>query len=803
MKLDRFVLPFGHSRLVRSGKETDMSASGHNETSMKTTKSLLGILVITLGLTAQVQAQTFLTNGLVLYYPFNGNARDASGNWNDGTVEGATLTADRLGHANSAYYFNGTNSDILVPETIFGATNAAWTVSMWITFDSGPYEAFMDVFSKSCVNGEMGIVTKTNGVVVEIHTPSEDWIGASAQLLTNSTMHVVGVYQKGQSLSLYIDGVLRSSIPVPNDDLWAQALPVSSALGVYHYALGPYDRFRGTLDEFRVYTRALSASEVQQLYQYESAPGCVSPPAGLVGWWRLENNGGDDTLLNPGVVVGNPGFVPGEVGLAMNSPGARAGVVVSNSASLNFGPGADFCIEAWIRPVVASTSSGIMDIVDKRVTNPDLVHALGYVLSLADGRLAFQMCDSLSRTPLNVGPTGPDLRDGAWHHIAATIRRGAADGGTLYIDGVPALTFDPTGYAGSLATSEPLLIGLIPIYSIIDCDFRGGIDEVSVYARALSSAEVQAIHRAGSAGKCKLPVTQEPRPATATAAVVNGFVVGATITDGGFGYTNTPPVRIIGGGGSGAQALTVVSNGVVIAVNMLAAGSGYTSTPLLVIDPPFIPNPVLNIAPASFLTFSNLTLGGVYQLQQLVAWYWSNQPVTFTATNPLFTQVVMGLAGSGDYRLALSPAPGQAFATAQVVNGFVVGATVTSGGSGYVTAPAVTIVGGGGTNATAASHISGGVVTSITITDAGLGYANAPSVRIAPPPVAAVFPTVLPAMRVDSASLAPYNDYQIQFKQDLGATWTHWGLFSPTDVTNSQYILITNGVGFFRLQYAP
>ena len=97
--------------------------------------------------------------------------------------------------------------------------------------------------------------------------------------------------------------------------------------------------------------------------------------------------------------------------------------------------------------------------------------------------------------------------------------------------------------------------------------------------------------------------TSSPRGATATATVVNGFVVGATITDGGSGYTNTPAVKIIGGGGSGAQAVAVVSNGVVIAVNFLDAGSGYTSTPLVVIDPPFIPNPVLGIAPMSFLSF--------------------------------------------------------------------------------------------------------------------------------------------------------------------------------------------------------
>ena len=296
-----------------------------------------------------------------------------------------------------------------------------------------------------------------------------------------------------------------------------------------------------------------------------------------------------------------------------------------------------------------------------------------------------------------------------------------------------------------------------------------------------------------------------PGTATASAVLDNGFVVGANITDGGSGYTNTPTVQIIGGGGSGAQAVGVVSNGVVIALNIMDAGYGYTNAPLVVIDPPFIPNPVLGIAPMSLLAFSNLTVGGTYQLQQSWAWYWTNQPVSLTATNALYTQMVAGVVGTGDYRLALNPVPTQAFATPQVGNGFVVGATVTSGGSGYVTSPAVTIVGGGGTNATAVSQISGGVVTNISITDGGIGYTNTPTVEIAQPPAVAVSPTVLPLMRLDSASLAPYDNYQIQFTPDIGGTWGNWngGLFSPTNVTNSQYLFITNGTGFFRLQYVP
>jgi hypothetical protein len=302
-----------------------------------------------------------------------------------------------------------------------------------------------------------------------------------------------------------------------------------------------------------------------------------------------------------------------------------------------------------------------------------------------------------------------------------------------------------------------------------------------------------------------IPYTPSPHAAQGVAALTNGFLINVSITDGGFGYTNTPLVRFIGGGGSGAEAVAVVSNGVVIAVNVLDAGYGYTNAPVVVIEPPFILNPVLAIAPMSFLSFSNLTVGGTYQLQQSVAWYWTNQLVSFTATNSLYTQMFAGVWESGNIRLALNPVPSQAFATPQIVNGFVVGATVTSGGSGYVTSPAVSIVGGHGTNAGAISHISGGVVTSIAVTNAGYGYTNTPTIQIAPPPAAAVFPTVQPVMRVDSSSLAPYDNYQVQFKPDIMAPWINWdgGLFSPTDVTNSQFLFITNNAGFFRLQYVP
>jgi len=68
-----------------------------------------------------------------------------------------------------------------------------------------------------------------------------------------------------------------------------------------------------------------------------------------------------------------------------------------------------------------------------------------------------------------------------------------------------------------------------------------------------------------------------------------------------------------------------------------------------------------------------------------------------------------------------------------------------------------------------------------------------------------VLPTVFPVMRLDSADLAPYDNYQIQFMPALGGTWVNWsnGLFVPTAVTNSQFLFITNDTGVFQLQYMP
>lgn len=90
----------------------------------------LFLLLISYSLFAQVN----LTQGLVAYYPFNGNANDASGNNINAVTTNATLTTDRIGTSNSAYYFDGATSYIQLPySNLYNfAPQDSFSISVWV-----------------------------------------------------------------------------------------------------------------------------------------------------------------------------------------------------------------------------------------------------------------------------------------------------------------------------------------------------------------------------------------------------------------------------------------------------------------------------------------------------------------------------------------------------------------------------------------------------------------------------------------------------------------------------------------------
>lgn len=237
----------------------------------------------------------------------------------------------------------------------------------------------------------------------------------------------------------------------------------------------------------------------------DALPPCATPPVGIVGWWPAEQNGDDRAGNNSASLLNGVSFAGGQVGEAFFFDGADDRVMVPSTPALNFGPAQDFSIEAWIQPLVAITDFGVQSIVNKRYT-PNFLAAVGYEFHLVNGKLACQLADAPLTTLdfHSFESPGPDLRDGQWHHVALTVDRDSPTGGRLYVDGQVVMTFDPTVQPGDLSTTEPLRIGN-HADPALNSHFKGRVDEVSIYNRALSEGEIQAIHAAGSVGKCVLP----------------------------------------------------------------------------------------------------------------------------------------------------------------------------------------------------------------------------------------------------------------------------------------------------------
>lgn len=209
------------------------------------------------------------------------------------------------------------------------------------------------------------------------------------------------------------------------------------------------------------------------------------------------------------------------------------------------------------------------------------------------------------------------------------------------------------------------------------------------------------------------------------------------------------------------------------------------------LNPPVL---TIGISPMTHLTFSNLTEGVDYQLQRRFAWYWTNLPTSFTATNTEYSQLVTGVVQSADFRLAEISAPDQAFATAQVLNGSVIGVTITAGGSGYVNPPTVLFVHKTGTNATAVAEVSDtGSVTNIIIMTNGTRYTNAPTVRISAPPATASVPTSRRLMRL-SVSDAVFG-WRLQFSLNSGTTWQTHGIINTNRILD---VAVTNDSCIYR-----
>jgi len=243
-------------------------------------RSILTITAALLMLTGSAVAS--LNDGLVAYYPFNGNANDESGNANHGTVFGATLAEERFGNAASAYSFDGVDDYIEIQDsTDFEFTNSL-TISAWILPKNPGRPAGRTIFSKYADENAPGIFKDQRSYLLTHHHPSS-WPGSRDALhfaLTtgsgtntfhlyteeyvikwDSWQHVAATWD-GHERNIYLNGVRIAT------DLYSSPLyqtPAKARIGWY-YARVDAGHFEGLIDEIYIYNRGLSEVEIQQLF---------------------------------------------------------------------------------------------------------------------------------------------------------------------------------------------------------------------------------------------------------------------------------------------------------------------------------------------------------------------------------------------------------------------------------------------------------------------------------------------------------------------------------------------------------
>jgi Concanavalin A-like lectin/glucanases superfamily len=240
-------------------------------------KTIRIIFIVIFGLSLQLvtscedQNSSTLGNGLLAFYNFNNNIEDQSGNGHNGTAFGGSYIFELDG--NGTYKFNGNGDYIKVNNSSLLNPINAITISLWFnpidyygtgndalvlkpfTSHTAPYYQYiLGIAGSYGINPyTFGFCVNVNGVYTGINSGANTWT-------EGNWYHVVGMYD-GQTLKLYVNGVLKSSyaaegtITVYDSDLF---LAKQANIAV---------TTPGIIDNVRIYKRALSEKEIMEIYQ--------------------------------------------------------------------------------------------------------------------------------------------------------------------------------------------------------------------------------------------------------------------------------------------------------------------------------------------------------------------------------------------------------------------------------------------------------------------------------------------------------------------------------------------------------
>jgi hypothetical protein len=238
--------------------------------------AVAGKITLTVDGAAYTSADDFVpyaipTSGLVAFYPFDGNANDISGNNLHGTVSGAVLSPNRSGTANSAYLFDGQDDFISAGNPTQLQITNQMTLAAWIRL-TATTGALRDIVTKL---GSTGTTTTGYNFVKDWSVSNGGFHRISFHAYPNgpgclnyltgqinaSEWKFVAITLDGSTLRSYHNGLLVSEVT-------NQCPLTNTTLGNFLIGKGTtgYSPFQGNIDDVTVYNRALTASEMLQLY---------------------------------------------------------------------------------------------------------------------------------------------------------------------------------------------------------------------------------------------------------------------------------------------------------------------------------------------------------------------------------------------------------------------------------------------------------------------------------------------------------------------------------------------------------
>jgi hypothetical protein len=416
-------------------------------------------------------------------YQLDGNANDLTTNYN-GTASNVTYSTGKFGQAGD---FNGSSSYIDTTYTVPAVSTQS--ISVWFkTTSTGSYRTiFSDAPSNgAAVNTRMQIyTTPTSTYDVIIGNNSGYWIGTGNSISSyiDGNWHNLIATYNGTDVKIYIDGSLFQSFTstIPFGTAGNQSLVLGKA------GLNNVNYWNGSLDQVRIYDKAISAADVTTLYNETVATASTNitlEAPSLVAYYKM-SDATDETGSYDGTPTNVNFNVAGKFGNAGDFNGSSSKIDLPNGTG---GTGA-ITVSTWVNTNNISTTQGLWSFGSVPNTASYAVECL-----IENGYLFFRTLNSAGTAGFQIQTSTGHISNNTWHNIICVFPNTTASNACkIYIDGTERAT--GTSTLGSI-TRNTLNNGLGGrFYSgSLSLPLNGKIDQVRIFDRAITANEVTTLY---------------------------------------------------------------------------------------------------------------------------------------------------------------------------------------------------------------------------------------------------------------------------------------------------------------------